>query len=260
MRLKVITVALLLVAAGFASTQLRRIYSQNQPASSRKPQQPEVPTPIEEGAMTERQAKHSKLFHGYSKDVTRGRSLHEMVLEKGDVKLMRGVGDPILPDAFELQEYLQKLSCTADAIMIGEVNQKSSNVVEDGSFTFTEYQVVVTDVLKTNSTAQMAATTEITIVRVGGSVRLLNHVVQAIDESQKPLSVGNRYLFFLKFIPSTGAYRSVGSPVADDTFILDGNQIAQVSEQVLPLGVNRSADAIAFLNNVRAATNQSCGR
>lgn len=261
MKLKVVIVAtLLLLGAAFASTRLKRTSTQVASPSARNVQKPEVPTPIQEGVMTENQARHGRLFGEYRQDVTRGKRLRELVLEKGDVQVGRGIGNAILPRSFDLQQYLATLSCQANAIIVGTVREKSSNLIEDGSFTFTEYQVVVEDVLKENAIAPIPLNAQMTIVRAGGAVRLLNHVVRAIDYSQKPLVVGERHLLFLKFIPSTGAYRSFGDARTDDTFRLEGDQISQVSEQVLPLGPNRQADTSAFLKDVRIASVKICVR
>jgi hypothetical protein len=258
MKLRVLPIAILLFA-GLAANNLRPRVGQQRSYSLNQKKTPELPTPIEEGVMTETQRLHSRLFGEYKQTVTRGKSLHTLVLEKGDdVQVSQGIGDVILPQSFTLEQYLATMSCQADAIVIGSVDDKYSNLIEDGSFTFTEYHVVAQDVLKENAATYIPVNTRITVVRVGGAVRLLHHNVRAIDYAQKPLAIGDRYLFFLKFISSTGAYRSFGDPRSDDTFRIDDDRIAQVSEQVLPLGANRQTDTDTFLKEVRTASSKSC--
>jgi len=215
---------------------------------------------VQEGVMTETQKQHSRLFGGYKQDVTRGKTLHELVFEKGDVQVGRGIGNVILPRSFSTKEYLADLSCKADAVVIGTVTDKSSNLTEDGSFTFTEYKFVAEEVIKDTSTARIHANTSIIIVRASGAIRLLGHVVRATDHSEKPLAVGERYLLFLRFVPTTGAYRSFSNALLDDTFKLEGNQITQVSDQPLPLGANRPADSSPFLTEVRASSLNSSAK
>ena len=47
-------------------------------------------------------------------------------------------------------ERITNLSCDADAIVVGEVTSKSSQLTEDQDFIFTDYELKVEEVIKNN--------------------------------------------------------------------------------------------------------------
>jgi hypothetical protein len=247
--------SLLVVSTVIATTRLQR-RTQKESTSIRD----DEATPIQEGVMTEKERQHSKLFRGYGQDVTRGKSLRQLVSEKGDVNVGRMIGNVILPTSFSLKDYLRELVCRGDAVVVGTVKDKSSNLIEEGTFAFTGYQFVAEEVFKDNPTAHIQPNSEITIVRISGTVKLDGHIVRTIDHSEKPLQVGGRYILFLQFVPVTGAYRSFGNVLTDDSFQLGGNEIIQASDQPLPFGAHRGTDSASFIVEVRDAVGSACAR
>jgi len=214
-------------------------------------------TPVQEGVMNDRQKQHSRLFSSY-KDATQGRTLHQLVLERGDIQIGRFMGNVRLPASFDMEQYLGKLSCDADLIVIGTVRDRSSNLIEDGTFTFTEHSISTETVLKDNPAQPVQSNTAITVVRVGGKIKLLGHVVNAVDSSEKPLVTGGRYLLFLKFIPTTGAYKSLSTSLAESTFKVEGNQVTQVSDQHFPFDNGRSKDLKSLLAEIGLVLRNPC--
>jgi hypothetical protein len=221
----------------------------------------EEPTPIEEGVMTSKQEKHSRLYKGFE-DATRGRKIPDLVTERGDLKLSArpGVIDelPLIRPRPPLSQSLSILSCRTDAVMIGKVTEKSSHLLESGTFTFTDHELTVEEVLKDNLLAHLQPGATITVTRTGGSVRLKGHTVRAFDERMAPLAVGERYLLYLVFLPETDSYRPFVNAIFDDSFHLDGDRLVQVSIQQLPLGPGKTADASSFLAEARNAVYQPC--
>lgn len=215
------------------------------------------PTPIQEGVMTEKQKQHSKLFKGYG-DVAKGRKLRDLVAEKGDVNAGRFVPEQIVP-SLTLDEYLSSLGCRADAIVIATVRNQASQVIDEGTFIFTDYQLGIDEIVKNNALSAIDPSAELTVTRSGGAVRLNGHVVQTIDYAQQPLDTGGQYLLFLRYLPATGDYRSFNDSLKEDTFRLQGAKITQVSSIPLPLGTGQKADAISFINRLRNALNNPCG-
>ena len=207
--------------------------------------------------MTEKQKRHSKLFKGYE-DVTKGKKLRDLVAERGDVSAGRFVPEQIMP-RFTLGEYLKNLACKADAVVVGTVKDTSSQVIDEGTFIFTDYQIVVEEIIKDNAFAPLPAAAEITVSRSGGSVRLNGHIVRTIDYSQQPLDKGSKYLMFLRYAPPTGDYQSFNDSLSEDTFRLRGTKLTQVSSIPLPLGTGVETDAISFINQVRNALKDPCG-
>lgn len=213
------------------------------------------PTSIQEGVMTAKQKKHSKIFKGY-KDRAK---IRDLMAENDDIEIIQPVGTVRTPQFFNLDSYLQDLSCKADAVVVGTVKSKASQINEDGTFIFTDYEFASEEVLKNNSAAPINPNTNITITRTGGAVKLKGHTVRAIDYRQVPLIVGEHYLLFLKFFPEMEAYRSISSSLNDDSFQILGNRIIkQVSENPLPFDGSRTVEANGFVTQVRNAVNSVC--
>ena len=135
------------------------------------------------------------------------------------------------------------------------VKSKSSQLTENGEFVFTDYEVMVEDVLKDNPAAPIQPNANITITRPGGTVQLNGHNITALDEAFKPLNVEGHYLLFLRFIPATGAYKAVSSA---GTYELKENKIIKLTEEPLPLGLETGHDAGAFITGVRRALTGAC--
>jgi hypothetical protein len=234
-------------------------YRTPQQDQSMKRQQEEA-TPVEEGAMTEKERKHGQLFKGYE-DVTKGKKLRE-IMDKtgGDVSVGRLIGNMIVPTSFSLDQYISDLTCKADVVVIGKLKKKASQLNGEGTFTFTEYEINVEEVLKNHAADPIQANGNLTVVRSGGSIKLNGRIVTATDFAERPLEKGGRYLLFLRFVPETGAYRSFsgGNNLTDDSFRLVGNQLVQVSDSPLPFGPNSLNDATAFISKVR--TNTGCNQ
>ena len=77
-------------------------------------------TPVQEGVMSETQEQHSRLFGGY-KDITKGKTLHQLVLDKGDIQVGKSIGNVRLPSSFDISRFLERLSCEADVVLVGSV-------------------------------------------------------------------------------------------------------------------------------------------
>ena len=128
-------------------------------------------TPIQKGVMTAKQKKHSKIFKGY-----RDRAkISDLMAQRGDIEIIQPVGNVRTPQSFNLDNYLQELSCKADAVVAGTVKSKASQINEDGTFVFTDYEFTSEEVLKNNAVAPINSSTGITITRTGGAVKLNGH-------------------------------------------------------------------------------------
>jgi hypothetical protein len=251
---KNITLLLLVSLAVTMITAVAALQSETQKNPSGKK---EEATPIQEGVMSEKQKKHSKIFKRFE-GATRGRKLRDLASESGDVEVREDVGTTFMPRAFNLHEYLQGLTCDADAVVIGTVKSKSSQLIDEGTFVFTDYEVTAEEVLKDNTANPITRSSDITVTRAGGTVKLNGHTIRAIDYRGEPLVVGERHLLYLKFIPITGACRPFGNAMSDDTLHLYGDKVTQVSRKLLPLGRRGIADLNTFMAEVRNVLNGSC--
>ena len=68
--------------------------------------------------------------------------------------------------------------------------------------------------------------------RPGGVIELNHKKLRALDESLQTLSIGHRYLVFLKYIPSTGSYTAFRS---DGSFQVTNNKIIKLTKESLPV-------------------------
>lgn len=232
-------------------------------SSLQAPAGKEEPTVIQEGVMTEKQKKHSKLFKGFGNS-TRGKKLRELAAERGEVEVVVYPEDAQAPRSSDLDKYLnkylEKANCAADAIVIGSVSSRTSQIIEEGTFTFTDYELTIEEILKDNRVAPIQPNGAITITRSGGAVKLNGRTIRATDYRSEPLQAGGRYLLFLRFIPDTGAYQSLDNSLFDDSFQLSGDQITQVSEKPLPFGSRRTAAITPFITGLRNTIQSPCDK
>lgn len=170
-------------------------------------------TTIQEGVMTEKQRIHSKLYKGYR--------FPKPIRERG--------GKPeqfkVVIKSEPVPRTTQSLSCDADAIVIGVVQSKASQLTEDRDFVFTDYEIRVEDVWKNSAQTPVEQGALFTLTRPGGAVRMNGKVFTALDESFSALKPGRHYVLFLRYIPETGSYRALNSA---STFADDGGKIIQM--------------------------------
>src|SRR5205807_1723407 len=155
------------------------------------------PTHIEEGVMTDKQRKHSKIFKHFEVS-TGGRKLRDMAAESGsgDIYLVNPVPDRIGFPKPDLNTYLAGLTCKAEAVFLGTVISKKSQLLDEGTFTFTDYEITVTEILKNNSVSSIASNQTVTYTSPGGAIELRGKVISAIDYRTEPLQIGEQYLFY----------------------------------------------------------------
>lgn len=154
------------------------------------------------------------------------------------------VGRPSVPEAF-----LNNLASKADAVVIGTVTNKSSQLTENGAFVFTDYDLTIEEVLKENGTDSIQSHSSIVMTRPGGRILLEGRIVTARDRAFKPLAIGGRYLLFLKYLPTTGAYYAVNNKGSFE--LADNKSVKPLTEA--PDAPRVDKDAASFINDVRIA-------
>jgi hypothetical protein len=171
--------------------------------------------------VTEMQEAHSHLFPEYKS----GRNIREEASRgSGDLVVIKPVratamgGGGVNVRSPSGNAYLDYLSPRADAVVIGTLKNKSSQLTDDGEFLFSDYVMVVNFVAKP---AAIAPNSEITVTRAGGEILLNGRTVRAIDPFFKPFQLGQSYILFLKLIPETGAYMAH----AEGTFRIVGGKV-----------------------------------
>ena len=214
------------------------------------------PTAIQEGVMTEKQRKHSKLFKHFEL-ATGGRKLRDMVAEQRDIYLMETVGDGMMTKGFDLNNYLTTLTCRANAVFLGTVTAKSSQLLDEGTFVFTDYEIAVYEVLKNDPESFIKPNEIITYTAPGGAVETKGIIISAVDYRSFPLQIGHKYLFYTSFVSETSSYKGLSRALDADTFEIKDHVVAQASEKPLPLGQG-STDLDQFMGAVRMALYQTC--
>jgi len=204
-------------------------------------------TPIQEGVMTERQKQHSKLYQRSG-----GRNLRNI-----GKSLVIVIPPPFIePDDEKtpptIEELLQRITCNADAVVVGTVTNKTSQLTEDGSFVFTDYDMQVEEIIKNTAQTSIQPSDNIVITRSGGAVQFNGKVIRAIDKSSQPLETGSRYLLSLQRIASSDDYRTLNT---ESSFELDQNHVRRLTTKHLPYPFPYESDANSFLAHIRARAN-----
>lgn len=182
------------------------------------------PTIIQEGVMSDRQRRNSKLFN----------DLGSKKLNSVNRNIRIALTSPILDDTSEptsyltQENYLNKEICNSDAIFVGNVKNKSSQLSEDFGFVFTDYEFEVKITLKNDSSVNINPDDVVTITRPSGVVKLDNYLIETVDRAYKPLKVGEDYLLFLNYISGSDSFKATGY---DSTYELSGDKVRKIKGQ-----------------------------
>lgn len=203
-RPKVLLISALIIVIATVALGLR---GRSQDLSDRMKK--ESATPVQEGVLTVKEHEHGKI---YSKEYEWRKGAKLASLRTGeDVDVV--VLPPTVPSApnspvLTTEALIKELYCEADAVIVGTIASKASQLTEDGTFAFTTYQVSVAQVLRNNANAPIFPADNIEVTRPGGAIILNGRVVRVKDESFPSLDLNQKYLLFLRFIPSTGSYKA----------------------------------------------------
>ena len=247
----------LLIVAGVGASRLQDKNAKLK-AEEEKLYQREVvdATPVHLGVLTEQQRIHSRLYsyykemrpspQGYRKITDYFINPKSKVMETTLLVGLLPVPEPKTPE-----EYLGELARESDAIIQGAVDKKVSQITEDEAFIFTDYDVVVTEILKDNAAAPLELGKPIVVTRPGGKIVMNEIVVKASDEVFQPLPLNHDVLLFLKFIPETGAYKAAQP---EGSFELNGSSIRPLTGVHLPFEI--AQDGRSFLQTARTVSNK----
>lgn len=212
-------------------------------------------TALDNTPLTDLQKQHSKLYSQYRRE----EKIRDLAAElQEDVQLLRGIplsgGYPGMPN-FKLESFLASTSCEADAIIVGRVSSGSSQITEDGTFLFTDYELQIKKVFKNNLHSRITRLGNLIVTYPGGVVQLNNRIIRAEDRSFLLLKPGGEYLLFLKFIPETGAYQVFNSKA---NFHIENAQVTKLTEEGIPPALANIVDLKSLLRDVKAALTKGC--
>jgi hypothetical protein len=211
----------------------------------------EPATIVQDGEMTERQKQHAKLFKHS------GPKLRDIAARQtGDIEVEEGEGlMMVLPQPGSQRPLFQSAVCNADAVVIGTIGDKSSQLTADETFVFTDYRITVEEVIKNNAAAPIQVAGPLTATRDGGVIELNNRVFRARREDFDPPLVGQRYLLFLRFIPATGAYLTYGN----GTFQLEAQRVGALGPAArTEITKSGFSSPPTFLSQIRTFATSDC--
>jgi hypothetical protein len=104
------------------------------------------------------------------------------------------------------EDYFARFAQESDAIIRGRAIRKTSQITEDDSFLFTDYDVVVSEIFKDNAAIETGKT--ITVTCMGGKIVVDDVIIKAGGNAVALLPVNTQdVLLFLKVVPEAEGYR-----------------------------------------------------
>ncbi len=214
-------------------------------------------TPVQPGALTEKQKFHSRLFSGYGMPVG-GKTISEWIASYKGQRVF--IGTDILGRRFLASNQLEtpedffgRFAQESDAIIRGRVIGKISQITEDDSFLFTDYDVAVSEVFKNNPSVPIDRGATITFTSLGGKIVLDDVIIKAGGNGEVLYPIGAQdILLFLKFIPETGSYKLTRD---NGSFELNGTSVRPFAG-LFPLPPGVFKDEASFLKMISAISNK----
>jgi len=250
---------LLLLAIGISGLLLSMNTTQGQQAEQQDLD--DVPTVVTRGKFTEKEKEYSKEYKKLYPDRTE--KLGEAVKyakERKAPEVGISLGIPTFPTVSippTATQVLRKLSCQADAVVLGSVESKASHLTEDETWVYTEYDFLVDEVVKDNLASPIESNNKIQITRPGGLIKLDYQVVRVQDRLYEQLKKNKKYLLFLKFVPSTQGYL-VSNAKGD--FVLQDNHLKSLSHAGIPSDLRSINEYQVVLNNIRSFAFKDCSQ
>jgi hypothetical protein len=168
---------------------------------------PEVLKEITSKPLTKNQKAHSKLFEEFESD----ESLIDRIAKARRGQVLSYGKAVLLPDNAALPDFtnfLEGISCDADAVVEGTIVNGTPLFTPNGKFIFTEYKLKVENILKNNRKSSIQKSQEITVVRAGGRINIAGRSISASVGTSVYPTTGERYLLFLRYLPATKSYRA----------------------------------------------------
>lgn len=212
-------------------------------------------TPVQLGNLTMRQQIHGRLFNGVGKHVG-GKTITEWIASyRGQriVLVTMLMGRQFLTSAEPptAEDFFGRLAADSDAIILGRVTNKVSQITEDDSFLFTDYDVTVSEALKDNVFSRISKSSTVVVTCPGGKIVIDDVILKAGGNGDALLPVGEQdLLLFVKFIPETGAYKLSQS---NGAFELNGTSVRPLVS-LLPLPLEIFKDQTSFLKTIKAVS------
>ncbi|MGH9819798.1 MAG: hypothetical protein ACRD43_06480, partial [Pyrinomonadaceae bacterium] len=138
------------------------------------------PTVVHKGEVTEMGKGYSKEFQKRYAN-RKGRKLGDLAAAGKESRNGKEIGVaidvptyPALPNQMTetSQTFLSDLACNADAVVLGSITAKSSQLTEDETFIYTDYQFTVDEVIKDNVLSPISLNAVLEVARPRGLISL----------------------------------------------------------------------------------------
>jgi hypothetical protein len=240
----------LIIGGGVGASRLK----QGDKPQSQYQAELEGATPVELGVLNERQRVHSKLFAGFRQGDPE--TIEELIAGHKGQKIVYGISvDANIPHLSAETEppetYFARLAQASDAVIRGRVINKLSQITEDGKSLFSDYDVIVKEILKNNPGTPLAAGTRINVTCAGGKVLIGDVVVKFGGNSIASLPTNDHdVLLFVKALPQERDFKLTRY---DGSFELGDGSVRALAGQ---FPTSYPADEHSFLETVRVAASK----
>lgn len=151
---------------------------------------------------------------------------------------------------------VQMQVANSNLIVLGTPLTEHSLPIQDHTFLFTEYSVRVDKVISAGTTSVSAGQT-ILVTRGGGSMVVDGVLIKAIEPGFDQVALNNQYIFMLRSIPQTDAFRALGSA----TFSVENGTVFPLRRRSEGASASKGTDLNSFLTEVdNAAARKRSGR
>jgi hypothetical protein len=157
---------------------------------------------------------------------------------------------PALTEPVSPKDYFSGIVTASDAVIRGRVIKKASQITEDDTFIFTDYEVVIMEVFKNNAASPTDMGNTITVTRAGGKVLVGKTIMEVRDQRFLPLPESSReVILFLKYLPEIGIYQTERY---NGSFELVHNILHPLTGASFPPGA--IVDSLSLIQTIRTLT------
>lgn len=151
---------------------------------------------------------------------------------------------------------MQMQVANSDLIVLGTPLTQHSLPIQDHTFLFTEYSVRVDKVISAGTTS-VSEGQRILVTRGGGSMLVDGVLVKAIEPGFGQIVLNNHYIFMLRSIPQTDAFRALGA----GTFSVENGTVFPLRRRSEAASAGKGTDLNSFLTEIdNAAARKRSGR
>ncbi|MFM9903611.1 MAG: hypothetical protein ACKVQJ_03455 [Pyrinomonadaceae bacterium] len=213
-----------------------------------KPQAADEPTSVKKGQITPEEREYSKEYKKLYEAtmITKLSELAALGNSRGTKTELQTYIEQESPyffgnDPNTISEFLLKKGCSADAIVVASASKKVAHLSEDETFVYTQYETVIKDILKNNSSFPIAPNGTISLTRPGGLIKLEGQVIRVEDKNAARLELNKDYLLFLRYVPTANGYMMSDY---DADFAIDGNSTRSLARAgAAPAEVKNNRDS-----------------